>query len=198
MGDADKSWAAQRAARIRQDIPIVDVLADYGYAVRADGGDREQQFSCNLHGTGFDTKPSARVYPESQSWYCFGCDLSRTSIETVMENDGIAFWPAVRILEQRYNLPLLEWAGSTEKPTLEILQANLQQGQIKTFSDTVERYQRLLDVFTRERDIPLLSALVFWEAFDKVVWHVEKARWTEAVGQKVLGELLDRLKVALR
>jgi len=105
-----KSRAVKRADRIREMIPIVQVLADYGYDVRADGGDREQQFPCNLHGDGFDLKPSARVYPDSQSWYCFGCDLSRDAIATVRGNEGLSFWEAVRKLEQVYELPPLPWA----------------------------------------------------------------------------------------
>lgn len=62
--------AKQAADRIREHVPIVRVLAAYGYRVREEGGDREQQFSCDLHGDGRDSKPSARVYPASDSWYC--------------------------------------------------------------------------------------------------------------------------------
>ena len=66
--------AKQRADRIRDTVDIVDVLAHYGFRVRPDGGHREQQFSCDLHGTGQDQKPSARVYPHSHSWYCVSKD----------------------------------------------------------------------------------------------------------------------------
>jgi len=64
------SRARQAADRIREEIPIARVLADYGYNIHGDGGDREQQFQCDLHGDGQDNKPSARVYPDSDSWYC--------------------------------------------------------------------------------------------------------------------------------
>lgn len=64
------SRAKQRADRIRSEVPIIRVLADYGYHVNPDGEDREQQFSCDLHGSGQDRKPSARVYPSTNSWYC--------------------------------------------------------------------------------------------------------------------------------
>lgn len=65
---SDRAKAA--ADRIRELVPILEVLVTYNYRVRADGGEREQQFQCDLHGTGKDNKPSARVYPESNSWYC--------------------------------------------------------------------------------------------------------------------------------
>ena len=56
-----------RVERIRNAIAITDLLSELGYHVQP--GDREQQFGCDLHGTR-DTKPSARVYPDSNSWYC--------------------------------------------------------------------------------------------------------------------------------
>ena len=45
------------------------LLSSFGYRVRADGGDREEQFQCDLHGDGRDNKPSARFYPDN-TWYC--------------------------------------------------------------------------------------------------------------------------------
>ena len=75
--------AKDAADRIRAEVPIVDVLYGYGYAVHPDGEDREQQFSCDLHGDGADTKPSARVYPDGGSFHCFACGRSRDAITLV-------------------------------------------------------------------------------------------------------------------
>jgi hypothetical protein len=72
----------RRLARIKAEIDISQLLSDYGYKVFANGGDREQQFSCNLHGNGRDLKPSARVYGHSQSWYCVSIN------ERVLTNQG--------------------------------------------------------------------------------------------------------------
>lgn len=60
----------KRIDRIKRVVEIEDLLADYGYKIHGGGGHREQQFQCDLHGDGRDGKPSARMYPESQSWYC--------------------------------------------------------------------------------------------------------------------------------
>lgn len=82
------SRGKKRADRIRAEIPIQRVLADYGYNI--DGGyDGEQQFSCDLHGDGRDNKPSGRVYPSSGSWYCVAVD------ERVLTSDG---WTTLRDL----------------------------------------------------------------------------------------------------
>ena len=64
----------RRVARIRKAISLARVLEDYGYEVRAYDSDREQQFSCDLHGDGMDNTPSARVYPDNW-FYCFGCQI---------------------------------------------------------------------------------------------------------------------------
>lgn len=81
--------AKKRADRIRAEISIVKVLSDLGYHIHPDGGDREQQFPCDLHGDGSDSKPSARVYPSSNSWYCVSVD------ERVLTSDG---WITLRDL----------------------------------------------------------------------------------------------------
>ncbi len=107
--------AKESADRIRSEVPIVEVLYEYGYQVHPDGGDREQQFSCDLHGDGADTKPSARVYPDSSSFHCFACGRSRDAITLVREKENVSFWGAVKWLEAKYNLEPLPWSGPEEK-----------------------------------------------------------------------------------
>ena len=94
-----------RAKRIKEEIPILSVLAGYGYDVHGDT--REQQFKCDLHGDGHDNAPSARVYPETNTWYCFACGKVRDSISTVMEKEGLDFNQACKGLEIKYNLILV-------------------------------------------------------------------------------------------
>lgn len=59
----------RRRDRIKEQVPILDLLARYGYMIEP-GYNGEQQFRCDLHGSGQDNKPSARAYPESNSTYC--------------------------------------------------------------------------------------------------------------------------------
>lgn len=63
----------RRVARIHEMVRIDRVLESYGYRV-AGNTDREQQFSCDLHGDGMDSKPSARAYPDTNQWYCVDVD----------------------------------------------------------------------------------------------------------------------------
>ena len=64
----------RRIDQIKARLSIAQVLMDYGYPVRGDNDEREEQFPCDLHGDGHDGKPSARIYPESNSWYCVDVD----------------------------------------------------------------------------------------------------------------------------
>ena len=202
---ADKpSRAIRSAERLREKVSITHVLAEYGYDVRVDGGDREQQFPCNLHGNGQDNKPSARVYPDN-TFYCFACDLTRDVIAVVRANDGLSFWDAVRKLERAYNLPALPWEDdeseeAREPSTQSVIEANLKPG--RTFDDDVKRFLALLDGGVQNREVSLTIATSFWEAFDKLSLNVKGFRgkggpWKETKGRLVLEQLRKRLLEAL-
>lgn len=146
---------SKRAERIKDNISILTVLNRYRYDVYEGGG--EQQFRCNLHGDGSDNAPSARVYPESQSWFCFACGKARDAISTVMEVEGLDFSLSCKKLEMEYGLPVWEYKGRT----VEDIEAD--EGEDDNYPSIVER--RLQRV-THDRDISLQSALKIWEAVD--------------------------------
>jgi DNA primase len=190
------SRARRRADRIREEIPIQQVLSDYGYRIEA-GYDGEQQFSCDLHGDGQDNKPSARVYPDSASWYCFACDRTRDSIQTVREKEGMDFWPAVKALEGRYGLPTLPWEDDDEAPRArppsaeQAVQTALQTN--KSYEEVRKRVERLLENTTKDRDLPMRTTLSLWEALDKTDYLVRKERLPEAKAKGVLLHLHQRV-----
>ena len=111
------SRSRKSAERIREEVPIIEVLADYGYDVDTRGGDREQQFSCDLHGDGQDSKPSARVYPDNNQFFCFACGRSRDVLALVMEKEALSFWDAIRKIEKRHGLSPLPWEPDEEDAT---------------------------------------------------------------------------------
>lgn len=190
------SRARRRADRINEEVSILDVLASYGYEIHT-GYDGEQQFRCDLHGTGHDNKPSARVYPDSNSTYCWACDRSRDPIAYVIEKEGVEFMDALKRLEDKYGLPPLPWedddfkknaADGTEKLVEEALSFDT------SYEDDKRRVKRFLDTITQERDLDLITTVKLWEAFDKVTYLVEHEVVPEPKGQKVLHDLLDRAK----
>ena len=56
-----------------------------------------------------DTNPSFVVYPETQSFYCFGCKRGGSAIDYVMHRDGVTASEAIRILCEWANIPMPEW-----------------------------------------------------------------------------------------
>jgi len=196
------SRARQRADRIREEIDITQVLADYGYPVHAGYGG-EEQFSCDLHGDGTDNKPSARVYPESNSFYCFACDRTRDAIQLVREKEGLGFWDAVKALEKRYGLGRMEYDEEVEyrkdpaKGFADEMGERI-SGPPETWEDEAKRTKTRLDGFTLGKDIPLGALLKFWENYDKVCYLVEKELLHQDVGKAALirirEEALEKMK----
>lgn len=158
------SRSERRAQRIRDEVRIDRLLASYGYQVHPDV-DREQQFSCDLHGDGTDSKPSARVYPTNNQWYCWACARSRDAIQTVREKEGLGFLQALDKLERDYGLPSLPWEEGDHEtapvdPVASILDA-VTPDPVRT------RVERCLRAITLERKEPLPKVLKLWELFDQ-------------------------------
>lgn len=173
-------------------VPISDVLNRLGYQVRSDGGHREQQFSCDLHGDSRDKMPSGRMYPETNSTYCFACGKSRRPIDYLKDKRGMKFYEALRALEQQYNLPFIPWeegdlaASETEvEPTFEMAQES-------EAVDLAERCGRLLNVACRERSIDLDRVLRYSEVLERAYAAMnEGVKPAEAIA--VLTKLKDRI-----
>jgi DNA primase len=188
------SRSERRLERVKEEIDIIQLLEDFGYPVRT-GMDREQQFSCDLHGDGLDGKPSARVYPESKSWYCFACDKTRDQVETVREKRGLQFMEAIGWLERTYNLPAMSWEAGDERRVLvgEEVAQTLKPG--RTFEDDRKSLETTLQSYTSERDLTPKLAASLWEAYDKIIYLTldEKGkRLDERQGRLALAKLRGR------
>jgi hypothetical protein len=165
------SRARRAADRIREEIPLASVLVRYGYDVYDDDGEREQQFSCDLHGDGSDNKPSARLYPYNNHFFCFACGRSRDAIALVREKEGCGFWDAIKKLEEWYGLEPLPWeeGDSVERPE-KALKKELDQAlrPSETPDQALTRLERFLDGLTKDRSLTPQRVAGLWEAHDRV------------------------------
>jgi DNA primase len=190
------SRAKRRIARVKDEIDITDLLIGYGYPIH--GGGREEQFPCDLHGDGYDAKPSGRFYPESNTIYCFTCDKTRDTIELVREKEGLDFWNAIKYLEQRYKLDPLPFEGDEERwekdQTAAMVDRTLDSR--KTFEDDLGRLTKLVMSVTTDKvyQLPMIDVLVFWEARDKLAWMVGKKHIPEKQGRLASESLRQRLQ----
>lgn len=192
------SRSRRAADRIRKEVSLFHVLLDYGYRIHDGGEEREQQFSCDLHGDGSDNTASARYYPETGQFYCWGCQKSRDAIALVRVKENLGFWEAVKFLEKKYGLEPLPWEpGDDER------EPSIQEGIDKAFSteETPEqallRVERFIDGITRERSLTAVKCAGLWEAHDRVsLLHREGKSAADVV--RLSHQVLDKAKEALK
>lgn len=177
---------------------MVQVLFDLGYRVDPRGGDREQQFSCDLHGDGRDSTASARVFP--QQYFCWACGRSRDAISLLKEKRGLKFWDAVRYLEAQYGLPALPWepGDGDRPPTLsQVLEEVLNPSE--TSEQALLRAESFLLGLTKERALDYHKMASLWEAYDRIVLFAASS--SDAEGETVRGmahKVLKASKEAIR
>lgn len=75
---------------IKRRNPIQEVMARHGIVLRSSG--RHLAGHCPFHQ---DQHPSLVVYPETQSFFCFGCRTGGDVIDFVQRTDGLSFREAV-------------------------------------------------------------------------------------------------------
>lgn len=161
--------SSHRVDKIKGIVSLEEVLLAYNYGIREGGGNREQQFSCDLHGDGEDLKKSARFYPETNTWYCFACEKVRDVISTVMEKENISFLDACRFLEKAYDIPYTPGSNTRKEPE--------PSSASSEFDFESERHQteRFLSVYTEQKKFSLLQAASLWETYDLTCyWHTKK------------------------
>jgi len=75
-------------------VPITRVLEYYGLDGRRVGG--RIQMRCVFHE---DRTPSLMIYPDSNSFYCFGCGKGGNIFNFVMEKENTGFNEALKIIK---------------------------------------------------------------------------------------------------
>ncbi len=191
------SRAKRSADRVREEIPIVRVLYDYGYTVDPRAEDHEQQFCCDLHGDGKDSKPSARVYPGGGQFFCFACGRSRDVISLVREKEGFEFWKAIKALESRYGLPPLPWDPEEDSRPLTPIQEVEESLKVReSSSQALQRVEKFLLGLTRERSLSAQKCAGLWEAHDRVI-SIKESGGSEESCKQMAYKILSAAKKAV-
>ncbi len=87
--------------KIRNNIPILDVVQSYGITLKKVG----RQYS-SLSPFKRETKPSFFVLPEKNIFKCFSSGYGGDVIKFVALMENVSYVEAARILSERYNIPL--------------------------------------------------------------------------------------------
>lgn len=178
-----------RVKKINEKVSILQVLHRYGYEIV--NAEAEQQFSCDLHGDTRDQRPSARVYPDSNSWYCFACSKSRDIVETVKDKESCSFNDACYMLEEWYSIPHPLYRENTEElinPTDRIDVSR--QENIETLSSQINR---MLCIFLKQGDVPHDFLLKMWELHDMLVYSVSAGKLDEYSCMERLRKLKNKI-----
>ena len=185
----------RRVERIHNEIPIAQLLSDLGYRVRVDAAYREQQFPCDMHGDGRDNKPSARVYPDNNAWYCFAESKHRDAIRTIRDKFGLSFTDALKWLEQKYNLPSMPFEESDRQgPTFNQGLAK-EIDPAKTYEDDLARVSVLMSNITDQRIVDMDTVTSFWAAIDHLTYLKTQGQLEERAARTALLKLRERIMI---
>ena len=186
-----------RADRVNETCDLGEMLQSYGYAVVPDR-QREQQFSCDLHG--LDNKPSARLYGYNNTTYCWVCQKTRDPISYVMEKELMNFRGAVEYLEKKMGLSPLPWSDDQQRPvTVEDEISKIEKATTTvTYEQAKLRLGKFLESLTTDRDLGSSSLLAFWEVYDRVDYGVARENWEEHKGAAAMEGLRERVMKTLQ
>lgn len=187
------AWVRQRIEAIHQRVTAHDVLRHGGVELRSDG---EEQFSCPFHGV--DAKPSARVYPESvrsnsHAW-CFVCQERWDAITLWRKFDsaseGKTFSRTLKEMEQAFGLTTPEMPADASEYQ-EHSNPHLESFDI--LYEAAESYLIRARVAYRHLD-DMKGFLSAGQVLDKVKFRVDSSKMDPQAGEKILRELLNRIK----
>lgn len=87
------------AQKVREQVNIEEVLTLYGLQANRAGF-----IHCPFHSG--DRSPSLKIYPEQNTWHCFGCNKGGTVLDFVMEFERCSLLQAVKRLDRAFHLGL--------------------------------------------------------------------------------------------
>ena len=92
---------------IKEVLPITNILLSYGVEVK-----KQNKALCPLHN---EKSPSFTIYPNTNSWHCFGCGAGGSGIDFVMAYCGLDSLEAAKKIDTDFNLGLFNYKLTQEE-----------------------------------------------------------------------------------
>jgi DNA primase len=123
------------AEHLKSQLDIVDVVGHYVRLKRV-GASPSLVALCPFHN---EKTPSFNVHSVRQFYKCFSCDAKGDLINFVMQMDGLTFWEAVKLLSERYGIPLPQRRQDND-PATQVREALIEMHETatRTFEDNLQ------------------------------------------------------------
>jgi DNA primase len=123
------------AEQLKSQLDIVDVVSHYVRLKRVGAG-ASLTGLCPFHN---EKTPSFNVHSVRQFYKCFSCDAKGDLINFVMQIEGMTFWEAVKLLSERYGIPLPQRRNDND-PAAQIREALLEMHETaaRMFEDNLQ------------------------------------------------------------
>ncbi|MBN1191368.1 MAG: DNA primase [Dehalococcoidales bacterium] len=166
---------------IKQKTDIVEIIGQYVQLTRSG---RALRAPCPFHS---EKKPSFFVYPEQQTWHCFGaCNTGGDVFSFIMKKEGLDFGDALRFLAEKSGvvIPSPAKAEAEDKARENVISTNLAASQyFHHLLINTRAGQRALD-YLRGRGLTDNSIASFQLGYSLPGWESLKSYLSE----KGLGE----------
>ncbi|MGC9359283.1 MAG: DNA primase [Anaerolineae bacterium] len=172
---------------VKQRVDIVDVIGSYVHLQKAG---QNYKALCPFHS---EKTPSFVVFPETQTWHCFGaCGTGGDVFTFIMKQEGLEFGDALRLLADRVGIslePLDEEAKARREQAEQLREANLAAARF---------FQRVLLItergapareYLKERGLTKETVQRFQIGYAPDAWHdCEQALQEAGYSQELLIE----------
>jgi hypothetical protein len=155
----------EKLQSVKASVSMVDLLKLHGISVSSVA---DTQISCPFHGA--DIHPSARVFPATNTIFCWTCHQMWDVVAAEMQFSGTEFNEAVEFLALKFNVSVASHSAELNKFYSQV--AKYQYGDLKQAqTQSLDLAYRFRAYYFSIPDWQVVRHLVeyFWQEYDSIV-----------------------------
>lgn len=174
----------EQIKRLSDSIQITTLIHHYNIRSISDGGGRFKCF-CPFHR---ERTPSLKVYPETNSWYAYCCNIGGSSWELIKEQEE-DYGSAIMVLKQLATIKLPDDPIEEVNLALEETKRNSVKGKIEVLNSLIAI--RLRDFLISKRDTERYEELT--KQVDQLFYQLDITLDNEEIEEKDVSLLYDKV-----